>query len=76
MKLFILCFILTACEQAYSAPSSAALTIFTTDINVFPEVPTNKTLAVIPEPSTYALLLLSAAAIAGYNLRRRRRNKP
>jgi len=33
----------------------------------------NASLEVVPEPSTYALLALSAAALAGYTLRRRRR---
>jgi hypothetical protein len=45
------------------------------NINTPPQFPTanNLTIGVVPEPSTYALLGMAAAGLAGYVLRRRRR---
>lgn len=46
------------------------------NLNTPPQFPTanNLTIGVVPEPSTYALLGLAAAGLAGYVIRRRRSN--
>jgi hypothetical protein len=75
MKILGLLILLSLAHPGHSASNPQVLNLFTTQVQIETDTSTSEFLTVIPEPSTYALLVLSALAIAGYNVRNRRRKK-
>lgn len=75
MKIASLLILLSLAQLGHTAQNPQTFDIFTTKVAIESEAASSESLAVIPEPSTYALLVLSALAIAGYSLRSRHRKK-